>query len=177
MGVELTDNSKLSTKTNMPSSNLLPPTRLEASSDSESCKSEPLDSPTITCILNKHQNIVWPSILEYWKFIKEKDESKLDMFKIFQKYGHHGYIRIINYFRLNVENLDGQFPSNVELEKLYDEELSKDLKYLKSCLDADDFIIYSGDLEDEKEQEDKNAEDDVPELEETEKIVGSNKND
>ena len=108
------------------------------------------------------------------------------MFKFFQKHDHHGYIRFINYLRLNNEKLNGKFPTNDELEKLYDEELSKDMKYLKNCLDADDFIIYSGDLEGEEKEtqvnnnhknNEKNDDDDVPDLEETEKIIGSKTDD
>ena len=137
----------------------------DASSNS-SYQSEEIPMKPIKCLINKYPQ-TFPSVGAYWKFIHENDNSKLNMFDIFQRHGHHGYIRIINYFR---ESKPKFFPNTNDLLELYNKELCENIKYLKGSEDGDDFIIYSGDLEERIVSES----DDMPDLIPTEQCIDRN---
>lgn len=138
-----------------------------ASSDSESYQSEDLNMEPINCLIKKYpQN--FNSVGEYWTFIKENDQSKLDMFEIFARHGHHGYIRIINYFRSAEVK---KFPTTNELLDHFNKVLCNDIKYLKGTLESDNFIIYSGDLEKANQEGESSESDDMPDLIATEECI------
>merc|ERR1719454_2216132 len=90
------------------------------------------------------------------------------MFEIFSRHGHHGYIRIINYFRSAAPK---KFPTTNELLDLFNKELCHDIKYLKGSQESDNFIIYSGDLEKANQEGASSESDDMPDLIATEECI------
>jgi len=118
----------------------------------EEWDSEAEPTPTVTCILGKYSQ-EFPTVGEYWQHVKENDN--LDMFMIFQKFSYHGYIRIINYLRRSSASLNKKFPTTQSLLQTYDSEIVLNNDYLsKPVLEADPFIIFASDL-DQEEQDDE----------------------
>lgn len=130
------------------------------SSDSDSYASENMPAQPIHCLIGKYKQ-EFDTVGQYWSFIREKDESKLDMYEIFSRHGHHGYIRIVNYLR---QEKVKSYPTTNELLGLYNTKLCEDIKYLQGSLEEDLFIIYSGDLDMDGSDHSSSSDGEMPDL-------------
>jgi len=101
----------------------------------------------------------FPSVKIYWEHLQHTEN--LDMFEIFDKVDHHGYIRIVNYIRGNALKIH----TTKEMLSIYNEKLKNDDDYLQPVKKDDPYIINAGDLYDDESQ------DELPPLKESKPVA------